>query len=89
MFLFNFYLLQSLRSCVFNDFATLFFFFCFLFFKCIDFEISSAVVIVAMFFWSEIPIISRKSECLRETSGRWVGESERMLSQLAAYGHFH
>lgn len=42
-----------------------------------------------MFFWSDILINSRKSERLCETSGRWVGESERMLSELAAYGHFH
>lgn len=59
------------------------------FLKCSGFEISTAVIIVVMLFWSEIPINSRKSECLCETSGRWVGESEWMLSELAAYGHFH
>lgn len=54
-----------------------------------SFEISTAVIIVVTFFLFEIPIISRKLECLCETSGCWVGESERMLFVLAAYGHFH
>lgn len=38
---------------------------------------------------SKTSIISHKLECLCETGGCWVGESERMLFVLAAYGHFH
>lgn len=88
MFLFIIYLVLNLRSCIFMSSRHYSFFFMTIF-KRIGFEISSAVITVVMFFLSEIPIISRKLEYLCETSGRWVGESERMLFELAAYGHFH
>lgn len=54
-----------------------------------SFESSAAFAIVVTFFLSKTSIISRKLECLCETGGCWVGESERMLFVLAAYGHFH
>lgn len=54
-----------------------------------SFESSAAFTIVVTFFLFKTSIISHKLECLCETGGCWVGESERMLFVLAAYGHFH
>lgn len=65
------------------------FFFFIAFLPCNSFEISTAVTIVVTLFLCKISAISRKLECLCETSGIWVGESDRMLFVLAAYGHFH
>lgn len=66
-----------------------FLFFLIAFLSCNSFEISAAVTIVGTFFLCKIPVISCKLECLCKTGGCWVGESERMLFVLAAYGHFH
>lgn len=92
VFLFSIYLL-NFCSCIFIFYefliASVFFIIIIAFLPCNSFEISTAVIIVVTFFLFEIPIISRKLECLCETSGCWVGESERMLFVLAAYGHFH
>lgn len=81
----------SIFVCVylyFMIFSSLVFFFI-AFLPCNSFEISTTVTIVVTLFLCKISAISRKLECLCETSGSWVGESDRMLFVLAAYGHFH
>lgn len=88
VFLFSIYLLNS-SSCIFifYDFLiTSIFFIAFLPFN--SFESSAAFTIVVTFFCLKLQS-SHVNWNVCETGGCWVGESERMLFVLAAYGHFH